>query len=376
MRSGRDRGIAMFEIFAILLFLINILFLHVSNFYIITGIVLALVVILIKFLKVGFEKRDHRYLKDVLLVVANASIFYVLFYYLSGLIFGFLKSSYGLRPDIILRNIVPVIIIIVSSEILRYILNHRIKEKISLLTLSVILFVFIDISLNLYQYDLSTNVGIIYLLANCIIPSIFKNALLTFLSLKAGHKPTIAYRLITELPIFLTPIIPDIPAYLYILLNIVFNWCLCMYLVNIYVKHRVESPKQKRHYLIPTVIVGIMMSVTIYLCCGYFTYSIIAIGSGSMESTICKGDAVIYQKTDPSELNISDIIVFKKENKRVVHRIVSIERENESYYIKTKGDNNSEVDNWIVTNDEIIGIVRTNIKYIGYPTIWISELIK
>ena len=76
-------------------------------------------------------------------------------------------------------------------------------------------------------------------------------------------------------------------------------------------------------------------------------------------------------------LQFYDILYYSKEGKLVIHRIVSINiGENEKIEIKTKGDNNNAEDNWVVTEEEIIGKVKFMLPYIGYPSVLVNDLLK
>ena len=50
--------------------------------------------------------------------------------------------------------------------------------------------------------------------------------------------------------------------------------------------------------------------------------------------------------------------------------------ENNKYDIVTKGDNNNANDIYIVQKDDVKGVVRYSVKYVGYPTLWVNSLIK
>jgi signal peptidase len=104
----------------------------------------------------------------------------------------------------------------------------------------------------------------------------------------------------------------------------------------------------------------------------------IAIGSGSMSPKIDKGDAVIYEKFDGKNMpKKGQILVFHKNKKIIVHRIVDVVDINDKekiYY--TKGDNNDSPDGYPIEIKDIVGVVKTRIKYIGIPSVYISELIK
>lgn len=94
-----------------------------------------------------------------------------------------------------------------------------------------------------------------------------------------------------------------------------------------------------------------------------------------MGNELTKGDIVIINKTDEDEIlkiNVGDIIVYNYNDKVIVHRVYETD-EDRSYFI-TKGDNNEDPDNWIVTSGDIIGVVKFKIKYLGLPTIYFNEI--
>ena len=126
----RNKGIFLFEIFTILLFLVNIFFLRIKDYYVITGVILLLILFFLFIFKVGFviliwggclvNKVKWFNSIKVKIPIFLILVFYIFIYYLSGLYFGFLNNNLGLRLDIIIRNILPLIVIIVFSEIFRF----------------------------------------------------------------------------------------------------------------------------------------------------------------------------------------------------------------------------------------------------------------
>lgn len=58
----------------------------------------------------------------------------------------------------------------------------------------------------------------------------------------------------------------------------------------------------------------------------------------------------------------------------ITHRVVEYKEENNRLLYKTKGDNNNANDAWWIDINNIDGIVRMSIPYIGYPTVLLSEL--
>ena len=101
------------------------------------------------------------------------------------------------------------------------------------------------------------------------------------------------------------------------------------------------------------------------------------VSSGSMKPILEVGDIIVVSGINQyEELKVDDIIVFTlpTDSKRViVHRINSIDKDGErGIEIKTKGDNNPNVDGWTVLEKNYIGTVITSIPSVGKITIWLS----
>ena len=90
-----------------------------------------------------------------------------------------------------------------------------------------------------------------------------------------------------------------------------------------------------------------------------FGISISYVPTNSMEPEIMPGDYVIYKSVDYGDVKEGDIIVYfnNVENKYIIHRVKEI-NETENYMI-VKGDNNIDIDNYKVTQNDLVG------KYIG-----------
>ena len=96
-----------------------------------------------------------------------------------------------------------------------------------------------------------------------------------------------------------------------------------------------------------------------------------------MYPALKRGDAIILEKVDKGNRNTLKkgmIVAYEQDGQIVTHRILTIELNQGKEYIITKGDNNSTKDVQKKTKDDIIGIVRLRIPYLGYPSVEISEI--
>lgn len=365
------------EIFLLLIFIFNI---FVSNFLneLTTCLILLVFFIGLVFL-LGFEKDNFRRTIDILLTLLIFLISYYLFIYIIGIFLGFLKNGYSLAFINIIRNIIPVIFFQVSKELLRYQINIKGEKNKFIIFLSVIIFILIDVSNVLYLYDLSTIVGILKLIELNLIPIIAENLLLTYVSIKGGYKINILYCLLLKLPIYLVPIIPDLGEYLELIFKLILPCALLYTLVATDSKYKkVMSANHDNMFTKVSYFLSLsLLILVVYLTSGIFTYYAITIGSESMQPYIDKGDIVVVKKVkDKSNLNIGDILVYEKESKVIVHRIVDVQKGANQIIYFTKGDANESIDNYPIYEREIIGIVKLKIKYLGIPTVRLKEIVK
>ena len=312
------------------------------------------------------------------MVIAFALVYHFLIY-ISGIFLGFVNNGYSLSFLNIIRNIAPVILLILSEELLRYELVVKGEKKKGLIILSVVLFILLDISVSLYLYNLTNYNDLIEMIAIILIPSISKNILYTYFVLRFGYLSNIVYRLIMELPTYLIPIIPNINVYLEAVITFIYP--IILYVITKKTLKEEQEEDLRKNKVIPNIVSGVViifLLVIVALTSGVFKYYFLSIGSGSMSPNINKGDVVIVKKVNEDELNeikSGDVLVFRQDDRVVVHRVIEVRVEDDQYSFITKGDNNDEEDNWVITGDMIIGTTTLRIPVVGYPTIWLNEIL-
>ena len=92
-----------------------------------------------------------------------------------------------------------------------------------------------------------------------------------------------------------------------------------------------------------------------------------------MEPNLSVGDVSIIKKTSPNDVKIGDIIEYQMEEYTVIHRVTEIYQEDGRIFFITKGDNNQSEDRLPVSENQLIGKVIYNIRYIGLPSIWLHS---
>ena len=357
----------------ILFFLLNSLKFQFLN-QTILNIILILLLGLTYFL-FGFEKNRKRYWKDIVLEIIIVLISFFLMYYLLGILIGFAKTKNYLTITSFKKFIFPIVIYIILKEYLRYQLIMKASEEKKLIYLICIFFIALENTVPFSIHPLSFNQEMFLFLALTFIPSVTENILCTYLTLNFGYIPGIVYLLIIKLYFYILPLIPNPNEYIY---SMVF------FLLPVFVLFRIKSWQQKDRtnpiereqqnksgliYYLPALIMTIVL---VYFVSGYFKYYAIAIASNSMSPCFYKGDVVIINQKYQN-LNQGDIIAFKYEGTVIVHRIHQMIKTKNEYFIYTKGDANHNPDNYKITKDMILGVVKCKIPYIGKPTVLLNE---
>jgi signal peptidase I len=123
------------------------------------------------------------------------------------------------------------------------------------------------------------------------------------------------------------------------------------------------------------VAIVIIASVAMLISC-QFRFGALVIATDSMTGEINKGDMIIYERYDDQVIREGQVVVFMSDNNnRIVHRVVRIENIDGETRYYTKGDFNKEEDYGFRTDADIVGLTDIKVAYVGYPTLWLHELI-
>lgn len=358
------------------LLLIIILFFALFASSIFNRVVLSILLVVYMFITMFFIKKRASlsiYNKQLIIIMLILAVIYLGVFYLLGLYFGFTMASVRLTFWSFLNYIIPLSLIIISSEIIRSIfLAQKVRFTKVFTFISMVL---IDVIIYAGIYDLTSLNGFLTAIGFILFASISCNLLYNYISIRFGFKSIIIYRLITTLYAYIIPIIPNIYVFFRSLLRMLFPYLVYLLLESTYSKSNfVVAYKDKRKSIISITIMVFVMSLVIMLISCQFRYGILVIGSGSMTGTIDKGDTVVFEKYDNQQIKIGQVIIFISEKQRVVHRVIDIKDVNGEIRYFTKGDANENADEGYIVDSDIFGVSMFKIKYIGYPTLWVKDI--
>ena len=373
--------IFLFETVVMFFVILNSFNSSLSNVYVLPFILF--ICDLIFFLVLGSEKSNKRLNKIIDFDVFMFLMVFLILYYLFGIIIGYAKSNNYLTLYGLTVFIIPTILKIVFKEHLRKLILTKSGNNKFLIIYTVLLFIMIDILPALSMLKMSNMHDVFIFIALVLLPSITFNISATYINMKVGYMPVIIYLLIFSLYQYVVPIVPNPSEYLKAVIDFILPILILFKVRKIVNKYSDEDKEIDRNYkksaIILLIIPIILTIIIIYFVSGYFKYYALAIASGSMNPVFDRGSVVIIEQVNDkydnyNKLKEGKIIAFKAEKNTVVHRLIRIVNVGDEIFYYTKGDANKKEDDYLIKKENIIGIVKFTIPYIGYPTVWFSEI--
>lgn len=316
---------------------------------------------------------------QIIMIMSVMGVVYLVLYYLSIFRFGYVKTGYGLKWDNLLKLIIPILTIIVSSEIIRFVLQSQKNKIVTVLAYLVCLIADVLICANISGINtFSTFMDVVGL---TLFPGIIYNLLYNYLSTRYGILPNLIYRILTVLVFYFIPYGSGISDSLIAFINILIPLGIYFFIDSLYERKRryalgETSVFVKRLSKVFTAICLVLMLAAIMLISNQFRYGAFVIATESMTGEINKGDIIIYEEYGDQVIFEGLVIVFEKDNSVIIHRVEKIEIINGIKRYYTKGDANEDRDAGFITEGNIIGVVNYKLPFLGYPSLWIRNLFK
>ena len=327
-----------------------------------------------------FKKSDLTNIdKKIVKLVFFSIVIYFTVIYILGLFTGYGRSVYSISFVNIIRNTFLPLVSIISLEIFRYIYlcNNKEKSRIRFITFLIIMF---DIILYFYIFDLTMS-NIFIFITVTIIPLVFKNIMLTYISSKVGYYPCLVY--VIPLCIYNYVIIykPNLGYYLSSVLSIILPALIYINSSRIITNELKNEKSINYKKVFRTIIIDIplllLFTISIGLISGYFKYHIVGVQSSAIKS-INRGDAIMIERGRLYEdYKKGDIIAYKNGKKIIIDKITK-KTKDEYGYIKlyitkviNKGGKNKYKE---IDEDALLGkYVDFKINKIAKPTVWFKE---
>ncbi len=323
------------------------------------------------------KRSIHSYNKNqVLLIVSVFAVLFLTLYYVAGLKYGFVISQEGrISLPSFVKNVIPITLTIVSCEIIRRTLAAQ--KTWAAIPISYAIGVVTELVCAGGAPDFNTSYQVADFFGVTLLPAFTANVLFTYLSKGYGVAPNIAYRLIMTLYVYFIPATSDVPKAIHAFFLLILPILIRAFVAALFEKKkRLALKKEGKLGIVAfSISVLLMLSFILLITC-QFRFGMVVIATDSMTGQINRGDAVVYEQYEHcEEIEENDVIIFEENNRRVVHRVVAINNVNGQRQYITKGDANEGVDSGYRTDGDIIGIIRFKVLYIGYPSLWLRQII-
>lgn len=306
-------------------------------------------------------------------LVAAAVISYTL-----GIWLGFSRSYFSLDPVNLLNGLIPTLVLICTTEVLRTIIAVRSGKDLTPLVVFTILSASLSIFAQTNPSSLSNFEQVFVFTSTIILPTLAREALCSFLVRRVGMLPGLVAKIALVCFVYLIPIVPSLGDYIFAIVHILtpyFIYRLANRSFSYYDNDESTNVSVINFGFLTVPIVASLIVLSV-LVSGISKYQLIAVASDSMTPTYSRGDAVLFEKTSADKIVVGDVLVFQHSGVIVTHRVMSVFDQGEKLRFQTKGDANEEPDPDLVDEGEVLGKVNLVSKYIGYPTVFITEMFR
>ena len=311
--------------------------------------------------------------KEILLILVVFGVIYVVIYFLTGLSFDFYKNPTRLSFERFFSYILPTVAIILSSEVIRWIIRAQ-EDKIADRLCYAACVVASTMVYGNIHYIVTFN-RFMDFVGLYLFPAVISNLLFHYLSKRYGMYPNIAYRIITSLYVYLIPILPNMADSLFALYNLAFPIIVYFFIDSLYEKKIKYALAKKSKFAVPiTVIAAAILIGFVMLISNQFYYGTLVVATDSMTGELNKGDAALFERYEDQTIIEGQVIVFEKNDVLVIHRVADIQIIKGIRRYFTKGDANKDLDAGFIFDHDIVGLVNFKVPYVGYPTLWLRSL--
>lgn len=336
----------------------------------------ALAAAAIAFLAMKGRGDRIRHKTDKAVVVGSVLAIWFVLYFTTGLFTTYMKNTLALDLRSVLFNVYAMGVVAFCLEYVRYSVMTLAGRRNVVWFAVVVSAVFALQQMNIVGlFGVASLEEVIKLVTADVVPVLVASVLLTYLAVNAGLASMLVYRFGVLAFAILPPFIPRYDWYLLGITSMLLT--LIVYVViDRQSQGRRVSVRHTTKHSFDVMFVGFIAALALFMT-GAFAYKPTAIVSNSMHPIFSRGAMVVVQKvSNPLDIQTGDIIQYQVDNIVVTHRVVATDRASDGSGKRvfiTKGDNSPSKDP-LVYEEQLIGVVRAAIPYVGYPTVWLREM--
>jgi signal peptidase len=331
------------------------------------------------------NERPYTFASETLLIACVGALVYLNLMFLSGIFLGFAHNPMDTgRLRGLVSNTYAYMGVVLAREYLRSkimtLLSGKLRYMIIMFTVTTLVFTYtgMDNIKSVITYGPTEMLDYVFTI---LLPLLVLNAFLCYTAMRGGMAGNMIFQFVYWGVYLYSPFMPDIPKIVESIF--IYGLVLIMFVIldSLERKHRqveTQQPvKNSRDWLWMTP-AGLVLVFCLLFGLGALPFLPVAVASNSMKDVFSRGDMIIIDKVSPETLAAvqeGDIIQYRYGNISVVHRVIAVHTTaaGAKEYV-TKGDNNPVQDIFPVKPDQVVGLVRWHVPYMGYPALLITSL--
>ena len=345
--------------------------------------------IIITMVFIGKNERPVPKAFQATMLAAIGVTLYFIVLLVTGILFGFGKNIMTPNLPVLLNNVwmystAAFMMEFMRDKIIKGAPTTR-RNAIAVVLTIIYSFAQLDALRNIAGSDFT---GFAELLFVTVFPVLALNTVLSCIALEGSFWALLMVRCAYSLAPILLPVLPNVPRSVSAVITCsVLFITFVIYYTNMsglnmrsrrVAYRRVKYQKKSACAYIFSIAFFILLAAFILRA---FVYYPAVVYTGSMAGSLDRGTVAIIHKIRPqdviSTVREGDIVCYKYRNLEITHRIIefSYNEEGERIYI-TKGDANTVADARPVKVEQVVGVIRARIPYLGYPLIAIQSIFR
>lgn len=364
-------------LFVLIIFIWNMFFYYLQStldLYKVINYIFWPVILISSILLFSNDYKRNKYKKIVFQDVIIFTLFYVIVYYLLGFLVDFQKSPLDFSFIGIIKNLINYVLIRAMMESVKYFLIKENNTKIFLVIVTI-LFIILNVDFKYLIRLMEVPRELFKYLSSNVLTSIIYGVVGTYVIKYSDVKTSLILQLTPLILMYVIPISPNLDWYLYSIFHIVYLLGLYLYL-KYEIAKKDDLEKEAKSSLLSFVPFLLVFTILICFVLGIFNYVPIGVMSNSMKPVFERGDIIVYNKiNNPKKIKVNDIVCYQLDKIKVMHRVVKIEEVDGKRYFTFKGDNLITNDPLKVKEEQLIGKIMFSVPMLGYPSVWLYELL-
>lgn len=325
-----------------------------------------------------------------LLWALGGGVLLLLVWLLVGVLTRFGHSPYAHALPLLLGNLLYVIARALGKEGARALLLHRAARRTAEGAFVGVVLLFTLLSLSPGVWHVGPNrTGWVIMFVETVLPTLALEMLYTYTAWVGGPWAAVALHGLRDVFEWVSPYLPNpnwmirglsgtlVPILVLVVMALVYERYLAV--------PASEEGEASQEEAVPQaqpgdtaawgwMLASIALLFLTWMTAGLLQIRLLVIQGISMEPTYHHGDLVFVRAVPMDEVQVGDVVVFRRGRARIAHRVIAIKEQNGERVLITQGDNNNVPDS-PVTSRDFEGVVVLWVPKLGWLSLGLKAVL-